>query len=501
MNNQEWKSMNDQDFEAALGNSFAELPPESIVEEITPWKKAMNRVLIGMALRALSLNFLCLDYILPTIGIVLSILGYRALRRENKWFHGGYILTGILGTNFFPWLILNTTIIPDAYLSPTVNMIPSLFSLLLTLMEFIFLRSALRAVKEKAGLPPKVGGATALIFWYMLLCVLALLEYNGLIIPFVMIVGYILIIRNLFRLSKEMDEAGYSVQAAPVRIPDKALVITLVSVLFIGCLCGYLFGGSYPMNWTQVSDTEHSKVEDIKADLIALGFPEYVLNDLKAEDIAACDGALQVITGVDDHPMNNGREITTQLGSGENRYTKTYTVYDVKELRITGVGVKVPGEKDKWIIFHHFLWTTDPGFYGTESVQLWPAYKNHPEAYLPGSEVTGRVLCDMYGKTYCADYYSLGEQTFTSGDIIYGEQTKTDVFATFSLPPGSEHQRGYVAYSTVINRDEYIIDSWVNYTHQKNPLQYPVKTAMKHRMTNFWNESVAFTTVQDALQF
>ena len=79
--------MTDRELEAMLEETFDQLPPQDdVVEEITPWKKAMNRVLIGMALSASTLNFLCLDYILPAIGMVLSILGFRTLRREKVFF-------------------------------------------------------------------------------------------------------------------------------------------------------------------------------------------------------------------------------------------------------------------------------------------------------------------------------------------------------------------------------------------------------------------------------
>ena len=50
-------------------------------------------------------------------------------------------------------------------------------------------------------------------------------------------------------------------------------------------------------------------------------------------------------------------------------------------------------------------------------------------------------------------------------------------------------------------QDGYIINSWVNYTHQRSWLQYPAMTAMEKRMTNSWNDAGAFMTVQDALQF
>lgn len=235
------------------------------------------------------------------------------------------------------------------------------------------------------------------------------------------------------------------------------------------------------MDWRTVDPSEHIVVEGIKKHLMELSFPEYVLNDLTPEDIAACDGALQVVVAVTDKPVNNGRT--------------------VNDLRITGVGVHIPGEREKWIIFHHFLWTIDPGFYGTESIQLWPVYRNIADGWASDGKVTGRVLYDKGGETFVAPYYSLDNQTFTSDSLFWGVQTSTDVFAAFSMPGQGEKYRGYVAYPIAEIQDGYIITSWINYTHQRSWLQYPAMTAMEKRMTNSWSDGGAFITIQDALQF
>lgn len=115
--------------------------------------------------------------------------------------------------------------------------------------------------------------------------------------------------------------------------------------------------------------------------------------------------------------------------------------------------------------------------------------------------MTGRVLYDDGGETFTAPYYSLGSRTFTSDSVFWGARTSTDVFAEFSMPRSGENCRCYIAYPVAAVEEGYIISSWVNYTHQLNPLQYPAKTAAEHHMTNGYGRSEAFITLQDALQF
>lgn len=498
MREHERESARDDAFEALLAQSVDELPPEEIVADVTPWRRAMERVLFGLALCMVTLNFWCLNYLLPAIGTVLLLLGFRALRRENPWLRGCFVCAVLRAACMFPSLILNTTILPgDAFRSAAAAVSAALMLALL-----LCFWQGLRAVRRKAGLPAQGGGAGALLAWYVLMCVLAAVHYTGLLVPIAMLVGYVCILRSLFRLSGALDEAGYAIAPQPVRVTDRCIALVLAAALGIGCTLGYLFGGSYRMDWQPVDTSKQTQTAAIRQQLLDLGFPEEVLNDLTPEDIAACDGALRVVAVTEDHPFNDGRNVLWEAYNEKNeRYYVQDTVYDVRELRLTGVAVQLPGKRETWMVFHHFLWTTDPGFYGTEAIQIRPAYRSIPEGWSAAGDVTGRVLYDRGGQTFAAPYASLGARTFTANTILWGEQTNTDLFAAFSLPRHGEHCRGYVAYSTTEARDGYILSSGVYYTHQQSWLQYPVVTAMEKRLTAAWGDTGAFRTVQDALQF
>lgn len=491
MSNHEWESMNEDDFDSMLKTSLSEPLPDDIAREVTPWRHAMDSALVGLAVNAVTVHFLNLNYLLPTIGLILMLLGFRTLRRENGWFKACFVIAIIRAAGFFQSLILNATVLQSAT-------VPSLTALNLALvfLQFFCLWRGFKAVKERAGLPARAGAAVALMVWYLLICLLTLVEYNGTIIGIVLIVSYFYILRNLFHLSKELDEAGYAIQAALVRVPNPIVVLAILAVLGVGMAWGYLFGSSYPMEWTAVGAGEQAEVAEIKAHLAHLGFPEEILWDLTTQDVLACRGALHVTADVLDHPVNDGREVVNHLGNS----THIHTVYDVKELRITGVAVALPGEPEQWKIFHHFLWLLDPGFYGTESLQLWPTCRGGNSGWTQSGDVTGQVLYTLDGQSYTAPYHSLGSQSYTSSSV-WGEQTFTDVFATFSLPHGGEGKRGYVSYAVAEMQPGALVDSWINYTHQQSWLQYPVMTAMEQRIANSWSKAGAFFTVQDALQF
>ena len=497
-----WETMTDADFEAMLAQSVPDTPPEEIVAEVTPWRRAMNRILFGMALCAVTLNFLCLNYILPAVGTVLLLLGFRTLRRENRWLGGCFAITVIRTVYFFATLVLNTTILQSAVFTPAVTAALTVINAVLLLALYFCFWRGLLAVQKKAGLPAQTGGALALIVWYALVCVLAAVHYTGWIVPIAMLVGYGCILRSLYRLSGVLDEAGYAIAPGPVRVTDRCLVLVIAAVLGIGCTLGYLFGSSYRMDWQPVDASTQTQTEATRQQLLDLGFPEAVLNDLTPEDIAACDGALRIVTKTEDYPVNDGRNVLWEAYNEKNeRYYVQDTVFDVKELRLTGVAVQLPGKRETWMVFHHFLWTTDPGFYGTEAIQIRPAYRSIPEGWSAAGDVAGRVLYDRDGQTFTASYHTLGRQTYTADSVFFGQRTNSDLFAAFSLPRHGEHARGYVAYSAAGAQSGYLLSSWCNYTHQQSLLQYPVVTAMEKRMTSAFGNTGAFYTVQHALQF
>lgn len=498
MREHERESARDDAFKALLAQSVDELPPEEIVADVTPWRRAMERVLFGLALCMVTLNFWCLNYLLPAIGTVLLLLGFRALRRENPWLGGCFVCAVLRTACVFPSLILNTTILPgDACRSAAAAVSAAL---MLTLLLCFW--QGLRAVRRKAGLPAQGGGAGALLAWYVLMCVLAAVHYTGLLVPIAMLVGYVCILRSLFRLSGALDEAGYAIAPQPVRVTDRCIALVLAAALGIGCTLGYLFGSSYRMDWQPADASEQTQTAAIRQQLLDLGFPEAVLNDLTPEDIAACDGAVRVVSVTEDHPFNDGRTVSHKESDGEGGVVSVLdTVYDVRELRLTSVGVQLPGAQETWRVFHHFLWTTDPGFCGTDVLQIRPAYRSIPEGWSAAGDVTGRVLYDRDGQTFAAPYAALGARTFTANTVLWGEQTNTDLFAAFSMPRHAESARGYVAYTAAAVQSGCLLSSWCNYTHQQSLLQYPAVTAMEKRMTSAFGNAGAFYTVQHALQF
>lgn len=500
---QDWENMNEMEFEEMLTQSIPEILPENVAGDVTPWKKAMNQVLWGFGLTTAKLNFLGLNYLLPAVGMLLMLLGFRSLCRENKAFRNCFLISVVRTVYFMVCSVLETTIYSSIFANSILGRYLVLGICLLQLVQMFYFWRGLLCVQKKAQIEPSAPGAAGLLTWYAIAVLLAYLEYKGIVIAWAMVIGFFVVIRSLCKLSKTLDQAGYAVQPIRIRLSDQGICAILAGILAIGCTCGYLFGSSYKMEWKDWEDTPTQQVSQIKANLVELGFPEYALNDLTSEDLARCQGAVQVISQVNDFPIRQGhRVVRTMVDEHTGKTVKVNTwEYDARELQLTDIAIQLAGG-EQWLIIHHFLWTVDPGFYGTECIQLWPGYARTGMGWYSIGEPSGQVLYDKNGQSYAAAYHDLGSKTVTNNWIFGGKQTSTDIFATFSMPKNGENYRGYVAYSMIqVGQTTGVADCWINYVHQDGWLQYPALTAMEHRMQSTASRAGVFTVAQYALQF
>lgn len=481
--------MTDRDFDLLLQEGVSGLPPsDEMVDAVNPWRKAMNRILWGMGLVTITLNFLTLDIILPTIGTLLMLLGYRTLRKENGWFRCGFALVIVRTIWLLIHIFFDATIYSGEFAATNFAITGSYLQLVIGFIHLICLRGGIRAVQKKAGMESHAGSATALIIWYVIITGLALMNFEGYTV-YVLLIAYICILRGLWKLSKELDDAGYAVSAAPSLIRDQTVAIVYAAIIALMLTIGFTCFSQYPMEWTIRQDNAETSQE-----LLDLGFPEYVLADLNEEELRRCENAAKVYVDTEEVPVTDGYEVYGQRRDG----TYIYTEYTAKELLITTVAVEPENPEDDWLIIHHFLWTEDPGYRGTEAMQIWPTYMKN-EGWAKAGHLSGRVLYDEDGRTHTAPYRRLEELCY-SYTGFFGPTESTDIIATFSLPKNGENCRGYVCYSVKEVEEGWLLNSWCNYFYQQTFLQFPVRTAEEAVLSHNFGYSKAIKANQTAIQ-
>ena len=459
------------DFEndAELSALVSAIPPtDEITQKVSPWRNATRKLLSGFALTAVVPQIFPLNLIFPIAGSILLFLGFRSLRKENKSFFLGFIFSCIIFGFECVSVLLNSSLIGHISQSSAPVTVIAMISLVLILLTAVSISFGFWEVKKKLEYKGSAFSTFALVGIMGLICFLALINFTG-VLATIVLVAYILVFVALNKLSKEFDEIGYSIQIAQNKTSDKSVIAICLSVFVAISLTGYVFFSRYPMEWTPQQKTESVQIEEIKANLLSLGFPDYVLNDLKDEDILECENASFVTVNSDLQAFNNGRKVSETKGN----ITHIHTEYDEKEMQFTSITVLVDEEKNQWKVFHHFKWVIDKGYYGAEGISLEPYSGEHGKP----DEPSGQVLYDMDGITHTSPFLNEGEQTYKSTSIFNSGETMNMYFAEFSYPSKSQAKRGYITYNITFYDDVLAVNSILCYAHNKTPLQYPVKSA------------------------
>lgn len=509
MNENERFDLSDRELEAAFRDAEIELP-DGTLKEVNPWKKAMKFIVVGFCLGTFTLNFFGLQYILPSVGALLSFFGFRSLRKENRGFKVGFVLCVFRALRLFSSIVLGAYAFRNGEtLEPVLETINYL-DIALGVIELAALCVGVNEVRKKADENEKSRFHPAgLLIWYIALCVLAVLELSDLLVVIAMVVLFVLVLRSFLKLVSFVGNSGYSIKPAPVRVPNGVIAGVTAALLVLGVVCLTVFTGSYSMDWKKaLPASESEEVLEIKNRLVLLGFPEEVLDDLTEDDILACKGARKVIVQSDEIPFNDGRTVTKTSKDGFS--TSSRTVYDAKELKMTGIAVKLGKDfedeygNEGWKVFHHFVWLENPKLSKTECIEIAPAYRSNGGEKLwgRGSDFSGRVLCEENGETYSSPYYSLRNGfDLPAGTGSYDFSRQENIFAELSFPKDGEKRRGYISY-TALGERKNGFDSQCSYTVQKTLLRYPATTAKEYTAAKtIFTADKTFRTGTSALQF
>ena len=492
-------------FAQMMREDASALPPP---EKINPWSMAMTRVLWGLGLITITLNFLYLDVILPAVGGLLLVLGFRTLRRENTPLRWCYILS-------LASLAVRGACIVLAALPVETGLAPAYVNIALLQVLYVCLWRGMVGVSRAAGAEkPAAPAAGAMALFYALLLPLALIGLQGWLLVMPILIVYAAILRNMWKLTRSLENMGYAITAAPVRLPGWAVLWGSLAAMLAAVLLTAFLGQRYPMDWQPRQDAPQDA--SIRQQLLAKGFPSYVLDDLTAEEVSRMAGAVRVYRQVErlysdtdhrtittahymsdpDRPLVFDRTITDVDGEGERHYTYVYRVYDTLEQTMTHVAVELPEEDGvrRYIYIHHLTYDTQPSPRLTEALELWPAWQVEI-GWTPGGAVSGRLLCERSGGEQTAPFYSLtgGSQQITD---IFGTRWEQQITALWTRPAHAEKIRAYVLYDALRLEDSWVIESWTNYARQTAPV-YPYRDAI-----TLWRSygSDAYDLRQNALQ-
>lgn len=467
--------MTERELDELLYQSAGQLPadgPDSLPP--APWRRALKLICWGMAQTTITLNFLLLQYILPTVGAVLLCLGFRSLRRENRWFRFAYALSILLALYRGVLDVLLATPIFTAH--SALNYLSGLAGWLMNLALFFSLWWGLKEVFLRAGLPAKTGAAGGMVICYFLLFLLALVNASGWLLLLPVLILWICLLVGLFKTSRALDQAGYAITPAPVRLSNgKVLLVSLGTVLLAVLACLFIFS-RYPVE--AVPAQAETGQADLRRELLGPGFPEEVLRDLTDQEVALLDGA-EAVT----------------IKSFSSRWD---TEAEIDRLSTRFIQAELPDDMVRY--FFWFSWNEAPEHRLRESLEVIPSWQG--EAILPRPQLQGRLLWEYEGQLLQTPLSSQRKGQ-NQNSFFFGSTSYTSYSVDFSLPRQGEHIRGYVTCEARIQRPELVTNynAEARYVHQQRLLSYPWGSPLQHQYKGWDNNDRAFPAQQFLVMF
>ena len=401
------------DFDCTLATTLGELPPpEDTVRDVTPWRAAMGRIVTGLCLTCFTLNFLYLQYLLPAIGIVQLYLGLRSLRNANRWFHFSWycsICKVIL-------LFINSTLLATPYgdfLAIPRIVLQTGTTLALLLMCRQGLRQAAREVEHPNRRDPFLWAAV----WYGVILALALFWPDpGWPVAIAAVYAFYRIIKCLGHVTEELEDWGYAVRTAPVRLDSGRLQLITYGALLALILAASVLSCRLPLAGTEIEQNfDSSETAAVQAKLADLGFPEEVSEKLLPEDLLSLKD-------------------TVKFGSN---YSELY-LYNSDGFQSEAYAFQLPDGNVRYV---HFFAPVDHSGFWRCGVKL--------DASAEITDAACRLFYEKDGRTIAASLFPEGI-TEDHGISYFGDayETYSASFPAFSWPWGTSQRQGYVIFTT-----------------------------------------------------
>ena len=411
------------DFDCSLATSLSELPPpEETIRAVTPFRSAMGKVVWGLSLTSFTLQLWYLPYLLPALGAILMVLGFRSLRRCNRWFRCCWIFSICEAVFLYSIdLLAATPFMPDSDQIPLWLQGITAFGRAAVLFGCLWL--GLRQATGEVG-QPRRAAAPALwaLGWYTAMVLLGVLwPQPDWLVFLIMGIAFVCIVRSLLHLSESLGSWGYAVRAAPVRIGGgrlAAVYLLSLAVLTVGCC---VISNHLPADAQIIEQpSESAQTAAIRENLITLGFPEDLLARLPEEELSRMEGAFACFADRGDEEHWIGTKSCNEL----IRFDTVYVQTGPRTLRI----------------YEFFNFKEDTLRSNLQTITLL-----EPPSSAQISDVTASISWTWNGTDYRSEP-EISSQDYSS--MFFG--TTPDLpAARFSYPFLSRDRAGYMAYTSL----------------------------------------------------
>ena len=446
------KRPEDRRIDEYIQNLLSEIsPPMEDIRKTNPLYKPFTYIIIGYMLTVFTLNFKNLQYILPTIGMLMLVYGVCMIRSVNPSFQLAWfcILFQLI------WHLVSLV----SLITPLYNKMEQVtfLSVILIGVKLLFLYAVHNGIMTQCKVASVIIMRTpflAAILWQVLILLLAILQIGSswlIMIP--IMICLIANIHSMFQLREEIRTVGYTIKNSSIKFSFSRVVIGYLFLVAIGMLVFGVLANHLPL---KEQKSEEQAMMDERQDLIQKGFPEDVLLDLSDENISLLVDAnyVQYTTEVLEFDPK-----TIKIEISKNKYRSEQVPGNIN-MRATTVYIEK--ENLNYVVVH-FNWDQNKAYWQD-------GFSITGEDYM--ELLDGKLRYEKSGCTYEAPIPRL-QCGMLSQENFFGSTQGVMITGAVSYPFGTNKQRGYVFYRYELPSIQYFGSNCMNYYHSKTPYHFP----------------------------
>lgn len=484
--------MSEKDFnfdQQVIDNLSGIIPKEEEINKINPWSKPIGFITWGLILTTLHLSFLYLQYILPTIGTILIFLGFRSLRNENKYFKVLWLLSILkLILQLVNLISVTTPLNILNYPEIAVGSVMLIFQISI----FLFFQGALNEIYKNKNQPIKDKPLLWASLWTIATFLIALSPLSKAWLIFIpMVIFYILIVRSLYSIGTQLDDMGYALKNAPVKISNKTFgwayfLIALVIVITSSAFYNHLELEPQVYNPSEISEE--------RQDLLNMNFPADALQYLSDKDVALLSDAVNVEAS-NKLLMFDPKKIEHREGSEGHIYITHSYKPGKRNMDVSTIYIELP--ENVVYIMQYFTWKGGKPVWQDGILISGETQAEDKEIISSG------LFYSKKGVDYIADFPRLICEK-VSFNTMFGVSDSVLITGALSYPFGAENQGGYVLYRNTVMTDSNVFFTHADfrYVHLLSPLHIPYRRTEDHIFNyTFSDELQQHYTTYESLEF
>jgi len=440
--------MNSQKIDKKKMNDLTEnTPSDEVLSTVTPLKIAFRSLLTGVVLYSFTINIWYLQYILPSIGVILILIGMRMIRNNNCWLYVGYVFASLNLARWIAYLFIESTLNVQKELVINAEFV---IGACIRICLFFLLYLGVRKEINKIGEAKQSSAILWLTILFILIPITSQTPLSKFPPVYIVIFFFLIIIFiNMKKLFSEIEESGYELRAAPIRIKNMALFCIILSSMFIEVTITCVYVHYDFMSGTQIVDMKSDPNETIRNKLINMGTSEEIALALQEQELANIADAQSCMSKSETITVQNKKVVITNIYF----YVQKNEVYGVT----------------------YFKWLSTSKIFFEDMVNLEMGYRITP--------IGGKIFYDIDQKKYEKNLNELKNMpTDVSKESIdellhISQDSSKYIYADFNYPWNSKNQRGYIMYRFDASKG-LASTTLVNYYRRENPYNFPNKEIM-----------------------